>query len=133
MHDYAKLAPFLELLKKDENAKFFYDLFADALVWSDEVPPPDFPNRVSFNTAELRGLWRYRTTLILGQPDEKRRPAWEKAIECFPNWPGFDPKRRDIALASTFSALQGAAMKKWEEDDERINASLAKKKQQAIA
>src|ERR1035438_277487 len=101
MRDYQRLAPFLQGLTKDANARIYYDLFADALVWSDEVPPADSPDRASFSAAELRGVWRFRTTLILGQPAEKFRAAWEEALKCFPNWPGFDPKRRDPDRKST--------------------------------
>jgi hypothetical protein len=126
MRDYQRLSRFLDGLKKDQSARLFYDLFADALVWSDEVPPPDWPDRDSFSASDLRGLWRYRTTLILGQPEEKRRPAWDEAMKCFPNWPGFDPKRRDTALASTFLAMQKDSMNKWEAAEDRIDAELAK-------
>ena len=102
MRDYSILARFLQGLQKDDNARFFYDLCADALVWSDEVPPIGSPDCDTFNAPDLRGVWRYRTTLILGRPEEKRRLAREEARKHFPNWPGFDPKRCDASLASTF-------------------------------
>jgi hypothetical protein len=127
MRDYQKLACFLDALQQDENARMFYDLFADALVWSDEVPPADFPGRESFMASDLRGLWRFRTTLILGQPEEKRRLGWEEALKWFPNWPGFDAKRRAPALGATFLAMQAESMNKWEVAQDCIEADLARK------
>jgi hypothetical protein len=133
MRDYQKLAPLLNPLKPDPNATMHYDLFADALVWSDEIPSPADVKGDVLVGSELRGVWHFRTTLILAQPKEKFRPAWEEALRCFPNWPGFDPKRRDTALAAAFSAMREAAMKKWEEAEERINASLAEQTEKASA
>jgi hypothetical protein len=133
MHDYQKLAPILDALKPDPTARLHYDLFADALVWSDELPASeDRPSCVLIGS-ELRGIWHYRTSLILGNPVEKFRPAWEEAVRCFPNWPGFDPKRRDASLAATFLTMQDTAMKKWEADEKRIEEQLAKKPQKASA
>lgn len=127
MRDFQALARFLNGLPHDGSASICYDAFADALIWSDEVPPQDFPDRVSFNASELRGVWRYRTTLILGTPEENRRAAWEEAMKCFPNWPGFDPKRRDSSLASTFRAMQEEAMNQWEVNEDLIETELARK------
>jgi hypothetical protein len=126
MREYQKLAKFLNNLPTDPNARVSYDVFADALIWSDEVPPQDFPDRLSFSAADLRGIWRYRTTLILGRPEEKRRDAWDEAMKCFPNWPGFDLTRRDVALAATFAAMQQEAMNKWEYAEDCINTELAR-------
>src|SRR5262249_23740868 len=129
MPDYQKLAGYLRGLKADPAAQAFYDLFADALVWSDELPHPDSEVVEDFRPAELRGVWRYRTLLILGQPGERFRNAWEEAMKCFPTWPGFAQERRDLALADTFNRLRETAMRKWEEDDARYEAAIAKQQQ----
>jgi hypothetical protein len=129
MRDYEKLAPFLNGLKPKLDAALHYDLFADALVWSDELPAPAHRTGDVLFGSELRGVWHFRTTLILGQPKEKFRAAWDEAMSCFPNWPGFDPKRRDAALAATFIAMQEAAMKKCDETEARIEAAIAQQAQ----
>src|SRR5687767_10836629 len=88
----AKIAPKLGCLKEDPNARVNYELMSDSLVWSDELPPPD-----QYEAHEvwcLRGVWRFRTTLMLGAPEERFRPSWEEAQRLFPNWPGFLPQRR---------------------------------------
>ncbi len=133
MPDYQKLAPFLQGLKAVPDAHFFYDLFADALVWSDEIPHLDAPGMESFRASELRGVWRYRTLLLLGQAGERFRDAWEAAGKAFPTWPGFAPERRNPALAGTFNRLRETAMRKWEEADAKYDAEIAKQQQQASA
>ena len=126
MHDYQKLAPILNVLQSDPQAIMRYDLFADALVWSDEVPEPEKCGDILVGS-ELRGIWHYRTSLILGQPKEKLRAAWEEALRCFPNWPGFSLKRQDAALASTFRAMQDEAMNKSDYFEDCVDAELARK------
>ena len=133
MRDYRKLTSFLNGLQPKPDAVLHYDLFADALVWSDELPAPADRAGDILIGSELRGVWHFRTTLILGQPKEKFRAAWEDALKCFPDWPGFDPKRRDTALAATFIAMQQAAIKKSEETEARIDAALAQQGQKANA
>jgi hypothetical protein len=133
MRDYRKLTSFLNGLQPKPDAVLHYDLFADALVWSDELPAPaDRGGDILFGS-ELRGVWHFRTTLILGAPKEKFRAAWEEAMRCFPNWPGFDPKRRDASLADTFLKMQDSAMKKWEASEKRIEEQLAKTPKKASA
>src|SRR3974390_936568 len=112
MRDYRKLAPYLNSLALRPDAVMHYDLYADALVWEDELPAADVRAGDVLFGSELRGVWHYRTSVILGQPKEKLRAAWEEALQCFPNWPGFDPKRRAPGLAPIFVAMQEAALKK---------------------
>lgn len=126
MRDYQALAPMLNALQSDPQAMMHYDLLADALVWSDEVPTPEKCGDIPVG-AELRGIWNYRTSLILGQPKEKYRAAWEEAMRCFPNWPGFELKRRETVLAPTFRAMQSEAMNKFEHAEDCIEAELARK------
>jgi hypothetical protein len=133
MHDYQKMAPILDKLKHAIDARMHYDLFADALVWSDELPALEDRPACDLVGSKLRGIWNFRTSLILGQPKEKFRPAWEEAMKWFPNWPGFDPKRRDASLASTFLTMQDAAMKKCEAVEKRFEEQLAKRPQNASA
>ena len=66
-----------------------YHLFADALVWADELP---FRWRRLGIDHVLRPLWHYRMGLILG---ETRRfvELWELGKRLFPHWIGFHPSR----------------------------------------
>jgi hypothetical protein len=68
-----------------------FDLFADALLWSDEYPPPR-KDRLGDITC-VRVLLRYRTTFLLGNPDQRLKPYWDQALLMFPNWAGFTPHR----------------------------------------
>lgn len=65
-------------------------MMADALWWSAERP--------NFQNAEdhwcLRPLFRYRTSVILEAPEEAYQTFWERGLQLFRNWPGFDPERR---------------------------------------
>jgi hypothetical protein len=133
MRDYQQLASILDGLKQATDARLHYDLFADALVWSDELPAPEDRPTAGMIAHQLRGIWRYRTSLILGEPEQKFRAAWEEAQKCFPNWPGFEPTRRDVSLAVTFRELQQSAMKKWDELEERYEQQSQDRPQKASA
>src|SRR5437667_3567800 len=87
-----KIAPKLNQLKEDPQARVNYELMSDGLVWSDELPPWD--ELESGESHCLRAVWKFRSSLIMGSPEEKFRPAWDYAKELFPNWPGFLPQRQ---------------------------------------
>ena len=78
-------------LKPAAGASVFYELMSDALVWDDEIPDLAAGDVGEFHC--LRFVFRYRTTLLVGQPDERYRRFWEEAARLFPYWPGFDPRR----------------------------------------
>ncbi|MBN1910367.1 MAG: hypothetical protein JW818_11550 [Pirellulales bacterium] len=73
------------------EAKIDYNLFADALVWSDEYPSDIEGQRADYDCVKL--LLRYRTTLLLGNPDNTFKPYWEAGKRLFPNWAGFHVSR----------------------------------------
>jgi len=125
MRDYQKLAQYVGSLKPDPDAKVSYELFAGALVWSDEIPPPGSYSLEDFSPAELRGIWHYRSSLILGNPKENLRASWEAAQQAFPNWPGFDPRRREACWAETLTTMETRAVNRWTELDDNFNKSLA--------
>ncbi len=106
-------------------------MFADALVWSDETPPLMEVGNGELVGSKLRGVWHYRTSLIEGNPKEKFRAAWEEALRCFPNWPGFLSERRDPALAPMAKEMRETGMKRYEESEEywekKFQASQARK------
>ncbi len=128
MRDFSKLTPLLNSLIVIPNLTPRYDLFADALVWTDELPSPEVVTD-SLVGKELRGVWQYRTSLILGKPNERCRADWEEASRCFPDWPGFDPVRQDAKWAPMFREMQARAMSKWEEFEHCVDAELARKAQ----
>jgi hypothetical protein len=83
------LASRLSTLRADPAAEIFHELMSDALVWSDE--------RVLGLTAEemgcLRGILRYRTSLIVGIPDTRFEHLWKLLKAECPDWIGFSPAR----------------------------------------
>jgi hypothetical protein len=82
----------MRALRPAPEASVFYELMSDALVWSDEIPDLDTGGAGEFHC--LRFVFRYRTTLIIGRPDERFRCHWDEANRLFPEWPGFDARRR---------------------------------------
>lgn len=87
-----KIADEINVLPILDSPTMVYDVFADAIVWSDEFPP--IKERSQSDYWCLRPVVRYRTSVILGSPDVELSMYWEKAFELFPNWPGFEPDRR---------------------------------------
>src|ERR1035437_2137549 len=79
----------LRVLKCDVSAEVFYDLMSGALVWSDE--------KITGLTAEemgcLRAIFRFRTSIIASEPDERFRNLSNKPRAAYPDWIGFDPSR----------------------------------------
>lgn len=92
------------------DAAVGYDLLSDSLLWSDEMPelgdhrPRDFWC--------LRPVLRYRTTLILGDPDTDFEEYWSAAQIHFPRWAGFQLSRctKDLDLAKCFETLRSDGM-----------------------
>ena len=103
--EYTRMAPTMEALQRSSSGCISYHLLADALYWSDEIP--DQMNSFSENC--LRLILRYRTTLILGSPDEKWQPYWDEAVRRFPKWIGFDLQRADPALKDFYDRLRNDA------------------------
>jgi hypothetical protein len=73
------------------DATVSYDVLADALAWSDEYPRNIGGRLAEFDCVKL--LLRYRTTLLLGKPDDFFKPYWDHARERFPSWAGFGSTR----------------------------------------
>ncbi len=96
-------------LTASPDAKMFYELLSDSLVWTDEIPEVD-PAHVGGRRA-LRFVFRYRTSLMLGRPEERYRPYWEEALALFPAWPGFKPERRAPSLRDAYESFHAEAMR----------------------
>lgn len=121
-HELQALAPILNRLPADPNARVGYELMSDALVWSDELPPDPEPHGDGW--VSLRGVFRYRTTLILGKPEEKYRAGWEVLASLCPNWPGLLPERRipDPRHVQLFEEASARLLAEWEALDARFEA-----------
>lgn len=89
LHDLRALAPLMPSRTPGRLRVPRYDGDADALYWSDELPRID-----ARLESVLRPVLRYRTSLMLGEPDERWAAYWEAARSIFPHWIGFDADRR---------------------------------------
>ena len=59
------------------------------LMWSDEK----LSDLSSEELGCLRGILRFRTSLIIGQPDTRFQNLWKLLEEKCPTWIGLDPSR----------------------------------------
>jgi hypothetical protein len=102
------MAPGMRRMVKSDEATALYSVVADALYWSDEIM------KVEDTVADdlMRFLLRYRTTLILGQPNHALEVYWNEALRQFPQWIGFDPSRRtpNSELQRVYKRLKDQAM-----------------------
>jgi hypothetical protein len=87
-------------LQPAPGASVFYELMSDALVWSDEIP--DLERGAAHEFHCLRFLFRFRTTLIIGKPEERFRSYWNEAKRLFPGWPGFEARRQSPDLRPVY-------------------------------
>ena len=82
----------------DPAARPGLELLSGSLIWDDE--------RYLDFVACCRGggcshYWEpvvFRTSLILGRPEDECRPGWEELQRVCPEWPGFRPERRSVSL-----------------------------------
>ena len=79
----------MQCLQKHKTAELKYDGFADAVYWDDEIPDGLTPEITDL----IRVVLRYRTTLLLKEPDPTWTLVWTIAKESFPNWIGFSEDR----------------------------------------
>jgi hypothetical protein len=104
-----QIADLVRGLKRSPDAKMFYELLSDSLVWTDEIPELS-AGQVASQRA-LRFVFRYRTSLMLGKPEERCRVYWEEALTLFPGWPGFELERRSPELRATYESFHAEAMR----------------------
>ncbi|WP_143206511.1 hypothetical protein [Singulisphaera sp. GP187] len=114
------IAPLMRGLARSRQATFSYEMMSGALVWSDELP--------EFRVLKLINHWqvirfvlRFRTTLILEEPDEQFRKFWDEAHRRFPEWPGFAPKRRSSQLREAFLIMESRAFAEFQEMDQEAD------------
>lgn len=106
LNSLSVIAEQLNQLPVASNPTVGYDLFADALVWSDEYPK-EMAGRVrSFDCLKL--ILRYRTAIICGDEEAELEVYWNAAKQLFPKWPGFLQLRcsRSTELQQEFDRLK---------------------------
>ncbi len=83
-------------LEYDPHATKSFELMSGGFVWSDESPQAydDVASGYAF-----RFLLGYRTSLIMGKPQEALESVWNAVRTECPDWPGFRPERISIELA----------------------------------
>jgi hypothetical protein len=136
----ASIAPLMRELKHSPTATLSYDAFADALVWSDELPawgyqagtgphnvlhiglqdlprpPAPFPAVAGIlDLSCIRAVLHYRSSLVLGVPDAYSEESWTEARRLFPEWPGFAPQRRSRDLEPVLREFQRTAEEEFNE------------------
>jgi hypothetical protein len=94
--DVIKLEDFLDVLiphpktlKKHKNAEPFHDLVSGGFIWSDER----LYGLSVYSMGCLRAVFRYRTSLIVQEPDERFASLWNALREKCPEWIGFHSER----------------------------------------
>jgi hypothetical protein len=103
------IAELMRELVRSPDAKMFYELLSDSLVWTDEIPEVG-PDQVG-GLRSLRFVFRYRTSLMLGIAEKRYAYFWEEAQTLFPGWPGFDPERRAPELRGAYESFHADAMR----------------------
>lgn len=97
----------LSELKHNTDADVFFDVMSGGLVWNDE--------KLSGLTAEemgcLRALFRFRSSVIIGHPDERFRDLWECAYSLASSWIGFSSDRSGCNpdLAALYARLKASS------------------------
>lgn len=87
--EFHRIAPAMESMQRHFDATVSYHLPADAIYWSDEIPA----SLSRFGENCLRPVLHYRTSMILGKPEDRWREYWDEATQRFPNWIGFCVER----------------------------------------
>ncbi len=83
------IIPHLKVLSKTKDAKRFFDLMSGGFVWSDEKIYGLTENELGC----LRAIFRYRTSLIVKEPDHRFEELWKDLKLKCPSWIGFDIER----------------------------------------
>jgi dienelactone hydrolase len=93
-----KAVAILRAARYDSAARPSLELISGSFIWWDE-------DYLEF-AGTCRGLGcrayqepiRFRTSIIMGSPDESCRRGWEELQRACPEWPGFRPERRSESL-----------------------------------
>lgn len=83
------------------------EMISGAIFWSDEGVL-ELIALSRHHGGSAKELLAYRTSLLLGEPREELRFAWEEAKARCPEWIGFRPER--VAFSPTWSAYVADAL-----------------------
>src|SRR5262245_32316515 len=85
----------LDSLATAKSETFRYDAITESIIWDDELPA-DYGGG-SEKVWSLRPIFRFRASLILGEPDLEWERYWQLAKQLFPKWIGFSKGRLNPA------------------------------------
>jgi hypothetical protein len=130
IESFKDIASELDRTTASSEAVLSYDLLADALVWSDEFPPPR-KDRLGDITS-IRVLLRYRTSILLGKPDTSLKLYWDWALKMFPNWAALCPERLKpteeiVKFYEEHKIMGDKSIHRMEKYCRRVNALKSKK------
>jgi|ERR1700738_634822 hypothetical protein len=83
------MIPHLKSLQNDENADVFYDYMSGGFIWTDEKVRGLNVNQMGC----LRAIFRFRTSIVVQEADERFRRIWNALRGKYPQWIGFAPQR----------------------------------------
>jgi hypothetical protein len=118
----AEIAPLMRGLVASSEAKPYYEVLSDALVWRDELPESRVLSTIK-NWQVLRLVLHVRTKLIRGEPIERyEKDLWDEARILFPEWPGFAPWRSSPDLRGLLVELSADSRRELEEFERELEA-----------
>jgi hypothetical protein len=88
----------LRTARFDPTARPGLELLSGALVWDDEAYLEFAAVCCHFRCLAVWEPVVYRSTLILGRPDERCKRGWDELQRRCPGWPGFRPERHSESL-----------------------------------
>jgi hypothetical protein len=88
----------LRAARFDPAANPGLELLSGSLIWDDEGYLEFVPICRHFGCLAYWEPVVFRSSLILGRPDERSRWGWEELQRVCPGWPGFRPERRSESL-----------------------------------
>jgi hypothetical protein len=89
----AKAIEFLRSCVHDPVATFGYEFISGSVSWSDERYAEFTALCRQHGCNDYGVLFAYRTSLLMMQPRENLRYAWDDVQERCPEWIGFRPER----------------------------------------
>jgi hypothetical protein len=98
------LIPCLKSLQGDENAEPFFDYMGGAFIWTDER----LRGLELYEMGCLRAIFRFRTSIVVQEPDERFQSLWNALKNKYPKWIGFAPERcsPNAALAERYREIR---------------------------
>ena len=93
-----KVVAVLRMARFDPSAGPSFELFSGSFIWDDENY---MELALLCNEMKCRACIEavaFRSSLILGRPNEEFRGSWEELKQVCPEWPGFRAERQSESL-----------------------------------